>query len=167
MPFSALQVFVDLQNVINPLKHPWGHIFIVPFPHSLHSTQPSFDPLLATRIASSPFLLPMNLRSSLFLFCAFGLLTYTYPTRPEPITTRVCSTGPPSNGLRSAHHKLHAQQRLHPRQAASSPIVIDTYIHFVATADQVPYYNGSVVSTLIGNQVCNFRWFSPNLPLCF
>ncbi|MCJ1261830.1 hypothetical protein MMC22_001698 [Lobaria immixta] len=119
----------------------------------------------------------MHLHSSLILLCgAFGLPSRAYPTRDstsfKPLTSRVCGTGSPSEGLRSAHHKLHARHRLHTRQTASSPIVVDTYIHFVTTEDQAPYYTGNVVSTLIGNQAAvlsrayapaniSFRWLQP------
>lgn len=102
----------------------------------------------------------MHLRNFLFLCCALGLPTCAYPMRKstsfEPIT-RVCGTGPPSKGLRSAHRKFHARQRLHPRQTASSPIVVDTYAHFVTTDDQAPYYPYKVVSNMIGIQVCPLR----------
>lgn len=109
----------------------------------------------------NPVKLVMHLHSSLILLCgAFGLPSRAYPTRDstsfKPLTSRVCGTGSPSEGLRSAHHKLHARHRLHTRQTASSPIVVDTYIHFVTTEDQAPYYTGNVVSTLIGNQVWLF-----------
>lgn len=122
----------------------------------------------------------MHFQNSL-LYCAFGLLTCAYPTRKfiafESITSRVCGTGPPSERLRSAHHKLHAQHRLHSRQTASFPIVVDTYLHFVTTDDQAPYYTVNTVSTLMENQVCPFLDFcarfpsailavSINLPLC-
>lgn len=109
----------------------------------------------------------MHFHKSLFLCCAFRLPTCAYPTREsisEPVPPRVCGTGPPSGGLRSAHRKLHARHRLHSRQTqTSSLIAVDTYVHFVTTDDQAPFYNANVISTLIGNQVIS----SLNFPCLF
>ncbi|CAD6572076.1 MAG: hypothetical protein ASARMPRED_005043 [Alectoria sarmentosa] len=68
--------------------------------------------------------------------------------------TRKCGTPDPSNELRQAHADFLQQSRhSKKKRQASSPIVVQTYVHFVSTIDQENYYPPSVRTAMITAQV--------------
>ena len=68
--------------------------------------------------------------------------------------TRRCGTPGPSNELRQAHADFLDQSRHNKRnRQASSPIVVQTYVHFVSTTDQANHYPSSVRTAMVTAQV--------------
>ncbi|KAL9134880.1 MAG: hypothetical protein Q9175_003932 [Cornicularia normoerica] len=68
--------------------------------------------------------------------------------------THICGTRGPSDVLRQAHADFREQSRHgKKKRQASSPIVVQTYVHFVSTTDQVKYYPSSVRTAMVTNQV--------------
>lgn len=66
---------------------------------------------------------------------------------------QICGTGGPSDELRRAHADFLEQSRQSDKERrASSPIVVDTYIHFVSTTDQMQHYLYSIRTTMITSQ---------------
>ena len=79
--------------------------------------------------------------------------------------TQICGTRGPSNELRQAHADFLEQTRQSKeKRQASSPIVVQTYIHFVSTTDQMRYYPSSVRTTMVTSQVVLFLVVSLSLP---
>ena len=82
--------------------------------------------------------------------------------------TRRCGTLDPSNELRQAHAGFLQQSRhSKEKRQASSPIVVQTYVHFVSTIDQENYYPPSVRTAMITAQVHLSPLLPPSLPLLF
>lgn len=68
--------------------------------------------------------------------------------------TQICGTRGPSDELRQAHADYLEQSRQGKKERqANAPIVVQTYIHFVSTTDQVKHYPSSVRTTMINSQV--------------
>lgn len=68
--------------------------------------------------------------------------------------TRRCGTPDPSNELRQAHADFLEQSRHSKKERqASSPIVVQTYAHFVSTTDQEIYYPSSVRTAMVTDQI--------------
>ncbi|KAM0801153.1 hypothetical protein BDR22DRAFT_211251 [Usnea florida] len=68
--------------------------------------------------------------------------------------TRICGTGEPSNELVQAHASFLEQSRNSKnKRQASPPLVVQTYVHFVSTTDQMNYYPPSVRTAMVTNQV--------------
>ena len=72
----------------------------------------------------------------------------------------ICGTGQPSEHLKETHAKL--QKKADEERVASTnsntatPLVIETVIHWVTTADQAGLYSPAVRNKVIANQVCRF-----------
>jgi len=72
---------------------------------------------------------------------------------PRP-SLQVCGTGPPTEHLVQAHANLRSdpEARLANQQVASS-LVVQVYVHFVATKDQARHYSTATRNKVITNQV--------------
>lgn len=105
--------------------------------------------------------------STFFLVCCtLWVLTWASLPPSMAIEPRVCGTRSPSKELLVAHRELLSANRQlkardQPDGTVQAPIVIDTYIHFVTTKDQAPFYGANFLSYAYGNQVCLF------LPISF
>lgn len=68
--------------------------------------------------------------------------------------TQICGTRGPSHELRRAHADFLDQSRRGKKERrAGSPIVVQTYIHFVSTTDQMNNYPSSVRTAMVTSQV--------------
>lgn len=90
------------------------------------------------------------------LCCTLWVLTQANLPAVEP---RVCGTRPPSKELLVTHRELLSTNRQlkardQPSETVQAPMVIDTYIHFVTTKDQAPFYGANLLSYAYSNQVC-------------
>lgn len=99
------------------------------------------------------------------LCCTLWVLTWAKLPASAAIEPRVCGTRPPSKVLLVAHQELLSANRQlkardQPSETVQAPIVIDTYIHFVTTKDQAPFYSANYLSYTYGNQVCLFLLIS-------
>lgn len=93
--------------------------------------------------------------------CTLWVLTWANLSSSPAIKPRVCGTRPPSKELLAAHWELlsinrQLNARDQPSGTVQAPIVIDTYMHFVTTQDQAPFYSANLLSYAYDNQVCLF-----------
>lgn len=106
-------------------------------------------------------MLAMYMYSFFPVYCTLWVLTWANLPASTAIEPRVCGTRPPSKELLVAHRELlstHRQlkARDQPSETVQAQIVIDTYIHFVTTKDQAPFYSANFLSYAYDNQVCLF-----------
>lgn len=115
----------------------------------------------------------MLLQTSFILLSAAIIPSFAYPTGASPNllkelalgpvghnislfqnVTRRCGTPDPSNELRQAHADFLEQSRhSKKKRQPSSPIVVQTYAHFVSTTDQEIHYPSSVRTAMVTAQV--------------
>lgn len=93
------------------------------------------------------------------VYCTLWVLTWANLPDSTAIEPRVCGTKPPSKELLAVHQEFlctHRQlkARDQPNVTVQAQIVIDTYIHFVTTKDQAPFYSANFLSYAYDNQVC-------------
>ena len=118
------------------------------------------------------FMLAMYMCPFLSVSCTLWVLAWANLPSSPAIEPRVCGMSPPSNELLVAHQELLSTNRQlkardQPSGTAQAPIVIDTYIHFVTTKDQAPFYGPKLLSYAYDNQVCLFLPIFLALPIYF
>ena len=107
----------------------------------------------------------MLLQASLFLLCSaiptlaavIDSRVIEQPDKHPNLPLQVCGTSPPSEDLKQAHSNLqrgNSESRLQNLAiAVASPIVVQVYLHIVATNDQAPRYSPTLRNKIITNQV--------------
>lgn len=116
-------------------------------------------------------MLAMHMHIFFPLFCTLWVLTRANLPTSTAIEPRICGTKPPSKELLAVHQELLCTHRqLKARDQANitvqAQLVIDTYINFVTTKDQAPFYSTNFLSYAYDNQVCLFLPISLVLPIC-
>lgn len=111
------------------------------------------------------FMLAMYMYTFFPVYCTLWVLTWANLPASTAFEPRVCGTKSPSKELLVAHRELLSDHRQlkardQPSETMQAQIVIDTYIHFVTTKDQAPFYSANFLSYAYDNQVCLFLLIS-------